>query len=255
MPLRQGAGELHPALFEHGVVRVVPAVLGVEVLAAALQGAELHGAEGVVQGTEGLAGPVVELPGGIVKALPGGKLVIAYAGGLSEAVEAAAVAHEKLGGLGDGKEQQLPVLRRAVGQKAGHEVGQLLLREPVVPVHQVLLPQGRGVADVAGEEVRHLLQVAAVLGLLQKAADLGGAGEVRHLHPDALLLPHGVVELLHQNVHGGAGLLAVDVPEVDRDRVVFVQQRLLSAAGEGQEKGCQQQQGQHALFHGQDLQK
>lgn len=118
----------------------------------------------------------MESGGCVVKAVPGGEVLIFHAAGLGKAVEAGAVAHKKLGGFGDREEQQSAVRARAVLKKAGHEVGKLLLREPVVPVHQIFLAQSGRVSEVAGEQVGHIEQVAAVLRFLEKAADLGRAG-------------------------------------------------------------------------------
>ena len=90
---------------------------------------------------------------------------------------------------------------------------------------------------MAGEQIGHFRCVsAALLGFLEEAADLGGTAEIGHLYPDALLLSHGTVEFLHQKVHGRAGLLTVDVPEVQRHRVGFAEQRLFTAAGKGKYK-------------------
>ena len=159
MPLGQRAGKLRPALLEHGVVKIVPAVFRVEILRAMLQRAEFHGADGIVHGAEGLrtVRPVIELPGGVIESLPGGEVVIAYAGGGGKAGKARAVEHEQLRGFGQGKHQQFAI-RLAVGKEAGHKFTLLLLREPVIPVQQIILAQGDGVPDVAGEEVRHLLR-------------------------------------------------------------------------------------------------
>ena len=91
---------------------------------------------------------------------------------------------------------------------------------------------------MAGKEVGHLLHaLAAALRILQIAADLGRAAHAGDLHLYAALLPHGAVELLHQQVHRRACLFTVDMPEGQRDRLLFVQQGLLSAAGEGEKKG------------------
>ena len=79
--LREGSGELHPALLKYGIVGIVPAVFRVEIPTAALHGAELHGADGIIQRTEGLARPVIEPARGIVEALPCGEALIADAGG------------------------------------------------------------------------------------------------------------------------------------------------------------------------------
>ena len=238
MTLRKGSGELHPALLKYGVVGIVPAVFRVEIPAAVLHGAELHGTDGIIQRTEGLARPVIELAGGVVKALPCGEVIIADTGGIGKAGEAAAVAHQKLRGLGNGEHQQPTVLRRAIVQKAGDEVRELTRRELAVPVHEVVLTQLQRVGDVAGKEVGHLLYLLpAALRLLQVAADLGCAAGAGDLHLHAALLSHGAVELLHQKVHGRACLFAVDMPEGQRDRLLFVQQGLLSAAGEGEKKG------------------
>ena len=95
-----------------------------------------------------------------------------------------------------------------------------------------------------------IIKVAALLGLLQKTADHGGAGEIRHLYPDALFRTHAAVEFLHQNIHGGAGLLAVNMPESYSYRLSFIQQSVLSAAEEGQKKGCGEQQGKNCFFMG-----
>ena len=99
------------------------------------------------------------------------------------------------------------------------------------------------VLTVTSVSYTHLCVSAALLGFLEEAADLGGTAEIGHLYPDALLLPHGTVEFLHQQIHRRAGLLAVNVPEVQRHRVALPKQGLLSAAGEGKHKGGYQQQG------------
>ena len=238
MALREGSGELHPALLKYGIVGIVPAIFCVEIPAAALHGTELHGADGIIQRTEGLARPVIELAGGVVKALPCGEVIIADTGGIGKAGEAAAVAHQKLRGLGNGEDQQPAVLRHTVGEKAGDEVGELIGGELLVPVHEVVLTQLQRVDDVAGKEVGHLLHLLpAALRLLQIAADLGCAAGAGDLHLHAALLSHGAVELLHQKIHGRACLFAVDMPEGQRDRLFFIQQGLLSAAGEGEKKG------------------
>ena len=114
MALGERTGELHPALFENGVVGVIPAVFRVEIPTAPLQSAKLHGANRVVQSAERGAGPIRELPGSVIEAIPGGKVIIVCAGGLREAGKAAAVEHQKLSGLGDREEQQLSVLRGAI---------------------------------------------------------------------------------------------------------------------------------------------
>ena len=250
--LSQRAGELHPALLEYGIIGIIPAVFCVKITAAVLQCVQFYRTDGIVQCAEGLAaGPVIELSGSIVKALPCGKVCVTDAGGLRKAGEAAAVAHQKLGGFGNREEQQGSVLRHAVGQKAGDKVRELLCCKPGVPIYQIVRAQRRGVADVAGEQIGHFRCVsAALLGFLEEAADLGGTAEIGHLYPDALLLPHGTVEFLHQQIHRRAGLLAVNVPEVQRHRVALPEQGLLSAAGEGKHKGGYQQQGKQTLFHG-----
>ena len=238
MALREGSGELHPALLKYGIVGIVPAIFRVEIPAAALESVELHGANGIVERTEGLVRPVVEPARGIVEALPCGEVLIADAGGIGKAGKTAAVAHQKLRGLGDREHQQPAVLRHTVGEKTGNEVRELTRRELAVPVHEVVLTQLQRVDDVAGKEVGHLLHLLpAALCLLQIAADLGCAAGAGDLHLHAALLSHGAVELLHQKVHGRACLFTVDMPEGQRDRLLFVQQGLLSAAGEGEKKG------------------
>ena len=203
MPLRQRSGELHPALLKYGVAGIVPAAFRVEIPAAVLHGAELHGADGIVHRAERIARPVIEPAGSVVKALPCGEVIIADTGGIGEAGEAAAVAHQKLRGLGNGEHQQPTVLRRAVVQKAGNKVGELTRRELAVPVHKVVLAQLQRVDDVAGKEVGHLLHLLpAALRFLQIAADLGCAAGAGNLHLHAALLSHGAVELLHQKIHG-----------------------------------------------------
>ena len=250
MALREGSGELHPALLKYGIVGIVPAVFRVEIPTAALHGAELHGADGIIQRTEGLARPVIEPARGIVEALPCGEVLIADAGGGGKAVEAAAVAHQKLRGLGNGEDQQPAVLRRAVGEKAGDEVGEFVGGELLVPRHKIILAKLQRVDDVAGKEVGHLLHaLAAALRLLQIAADLGRAAHAGDLHLHAALLSHGAVEFLHQKVHGRACLLAVNVPEGQGDRLLFIQQRFFPAAGESKNKGAEQQKREKALFH------
>ena len=103
---------------------------------------------------------------------------------------------------------------------------------------------------MAGKEVGHLLHVlAAALRILQVAADLGRAAHAGDLHLYAALLPHGAVELLHQQVHRRACLLAVNVPEGQGDRLLFIQQRFFPAAGESKNKGAEQQKREKALFH------
>ena len=108
MALREGSGELHPALLKYGIVGIVPAVFRVEIPTAALHGAELHGADGIIQRTEGLARPVIEPARGIVEALPCGEVLIADAGGGGKAVEAAAVAIRSCVDLETGKISSLP---------------------------------------------------------------------------------------------------------------------------------------------------
>ena len=159
MPLGQRAGKLHPALLEYGVVEVIPAVFRIEILCAMLQGVQFHGADGIVHGAEGLRAvrPVIEPPGSVIESLPGGEIVIGHAGGGGKAGKARAVEHEQLRGFGQGEHQQLSV-RLAVGKETGHKFTLFLLREPVIPVQQLVLTQGDGVPDVAGKEVRHLLR-------------------------------------------------------------------------------------------------
>ena len=160
MPLRQRTGKLHPALLEHGIVEVIPAVFRVEILCPMLQRVQFHGADGIVHGAEGLRAvrPVIELPGGVIESLPGGEVVIAHAGGGGKAGKARAVEHEQLRGFGQGEYKQTAVICFTVGKEAGHKLALFLLREIVIPVQQIILAQGDGVPDVAGEEVRHLLR-------------------------------------------------------------------------------------------------
>ena len=204
MALSQRAGELHPALLEYDIIGIIPAVFRVGITAAVLQCVQFYRTDGIVQCAEGLAaGPVIELSGSIVKALPCGKVCVTDAGGLRKAGEAAAVAHQKLRGLGNGEHQQPTVLRRAVVQKAGDEVRELTRRELAVPVHKVVLAQLQRVDDVAGKKVGHLLHLLpAALRLLQITPDLGCAAGAGDLHLHAALLSHGTVELLHQKIHG-----------------------------------------------------
>ena len=97
MSLCKGAGKLHPALLENRVIGVIPAVLGVQLAAAALEGAKLHGADGIIQRAEGLAArPVIVFFGGIVKALPCAEVAVFRARIGGEAGKAAAVAHDKV---------------------------------------------------------------------------------------------------------------------------------------------------------------
>lgn len=113
-----------------------------------------------------------------------------------------------------------------------------------------ILAKLQRVDDVAGKEVGHLLHaLAAALRLLQIAADLGRAAHAGDLHLHAALLSHGAVEFLHQKVHGRACLLAVNVPEGQGDRLLFIQQRFFPAAGESKNKGAEQQKREKALFH------
>ena len=70
MALREGSGELHPALLKYGIVGIVPAIFCVEIPAAALESVELHGANGIVERTEALVRPVVAPARGSVEALP-----------------------------------------------------------------------------------------------------------------------------------------------------------------------------------------
>ena len=159
MPLRQRTGKLHPALLEHGIVEVIPAVFRVKILCPMLQRVQFHGADGIVHGAERLRAvrPVIEPPSGVIESLPGGEVVIAHAGGGGKAGKARAVEHEQLRGFGQGEHQQFAI-RLAVGKETGHKFTLLLLREIVIPVQQIILAQGDGVPDVAGEEVRHLLR-------------------------------------------------------------------------------------------------
>ena len=159
MPLGQRAGKLHPALLENGVIEIIPAVFRVEILCPMLQRVQFHGADGVVHGAEGLrtVRPVIELSGSVIESLPGGEVVIVYAGGGGKAGKARAVEHEQLRGFGQGEHQQFAI-RLTVGKETGHKFTLLLLREIVIPVQQIILAQGDGVPDVAGEEVRHLLR-------------------------------------------------------------------------------------------------
>ena len=160
MSLSQRAGKLHPALLENGVVEIIPAVFCVEILRAMFQRVQLHGADGIVHGAEGLrtVRPVIELPGSVIESLPGGEVVIAYAGGGGKAGKARAVEHEQLRGFGQGEHQQFAIICFTVRKEAGHKLALFLLREIVIPVQQIVLAQGDGVPDVAGEEVRHLLR-------------------------------------------------------------------------------------------------
>lgn len=48
---------------------------------------------------------------------------------------------------------------------------------------------------------------------------------------------------------GRACLLAVNVPEGQGDRLLFIQQRFFPAAGESKNKGAEQQKREKALFH------
>ena len=249
MSLHQSAGKFQPALLEDGVVRVVPAVLGIEILRTLLHGPQLHSAERIVQSAEGLAAAVViESAGGLIKALPCGKVAVLRAGGGGEAVKGGAVEHQHMGGFGHGEYQQLAV-RRAVVQKAGNELLALILGKEVVPVHHILCPQRHRIPNVAGEHIRHLRKLgAARLRLQQKRTDLRGAAGSGDGHPHALFRAHRPVELVHKLVHGRAGLLAVDVPEGQRHRVILVQQRFL-AAGEGEDHQRRQQRGKKSWFH------
>ena len=160
MPLSQRAGKLHPTLLENGVVKIIPAVFRIEILRAMFQRAELHGADGIVHRTKRLRAvrPVIELPGSVIESLPGGEIVIGHAGGGGKAGKARAIEHEQLRGFGQGEHQQFAIICFTVGQEAGHKLALFLLREPVIPVQQIILAQGDGVPDVAGEEVRHLLR-------------------------------------------------------------------------------------------------
>ena len=251
VPLRQGAGELEEAAGKHRVGGVVPAGGGVEVAAVMGEGVQLHGAEGIVQRAEGLARPVVILGGGFIEALPRGEVIVGHAGGGGEAGEAAAVAHEDLGGLGDGKNEELAGVGGAVGKEAGDEGGEVALGEAGVPVQQIVLAQLLRVGDVAGEDVGHILHVGTVAeGVLQIGADAGRAGDLRDPDLHALFRAEGAVELLHQTVHGGVRLLAVDVPEGEGDRGVFAQEGLSAAAGEGEGQRKEQKQGKNTLSHG-----
>ena len=249
MSLHQSAGKFQPALLEDGVVRVVPAVLGIEILRTLLHGPQLHSAERIVQSAEGLAAAVViESAGGLIKALPCGKVAVLRAGGGGEAVKGGAVEHQHMGGFGHGEYQQLAV-RRAVRQKAGNELLALILGKEVVPVQHVLCTQRQRIPNVTGEHIRHLRKLgAARLRLQQKRTDLRGAAGSGDGHPHALFRAHRPVELVHKLVHGRAGLLAVDVPEGQRHRVILVQQRFL-AAGEGEDHQRRQQRGKKSWFH------
>ena len=119
-----------------------------------------------------------------------------------------------------------------------------------MPVHEVFLAQRRCVADVAGKQVGHLLQIAAVLGLLQKAAYLRRAAEVCDLHAHAAFHTDGAVKLLHKKIHRRAGLLTVDVPEIYCHGRFILRQGCVCAGAQSENKGCRQQQGQYTLFHG-----
>ena len=160
MPLGQRTGKLHPALLENGVVEVIPAVFRVKILCPMLQRVQFHGADGIVHGAERLRAvrPVIELPGSVIESLPGGEVIVGHAGGGGKAGKARAVEHEQLCGFGQGKYKQTAVICFTVGQEAGHKFTLLLLREPVIPVQQLVLTQGDGVPNVAGKEVRHLLR-------------------------------------------------------------------------------------------------
>ena len=160
MPLGQRAGKLHPAFLENGVVEVIPAVFRVEILCAMLQRVQFHGADGIVHRTKRLRAvcPGIEPPGSVIESLPCGEVIISHAGGGGKAGKARAVEHEQLRGFGQGKYKQTAVICFTVGQEAGHKLALFLLREPVIPVQQIILAQGDGIPDVAGEEVRHLLR-------------------------------------------------------------------------------------------------
>ena len=160
MPLGQRTGKLHPALLENGVVEVIPAVFRVEILRAVLQCVQLHGADGIVHRTKRLrvVRPVIEPPGSVIEPLPCREVVIAYAGGGRKAGKARAVEHKKLRGFGQGEHQQFAIICFTVRKEAGHKFTLFLLREPVIPVQQLVLAQGNGVPNVAGKEIRHLLR-------------------------------------------------------------------------------------------------
>ena len=83
-------------------------------------------------------------------------------GGIGKAAEAAAVAHQKLRGLGDREHQQPAVLHRAIVQKAGDEVGKLVVRKPArANATRFSSPKCGCIGNMAGKEVGHLLSIPA----------------------------------------------------------------------------------------------
>ena len=251
MPLHQRLGKFHPGALDGRTFGVVPAVLGVLQIIATGHDIQFDMADQIVKGTERLAVRPVIIPGGGIKeAFPGGKGVIGHAGIGGKPLKLGAVQKQCVSGLGHRKDHQLSV-HRSVIQKFRHIARQLVLAEIRIPVQQLFGSQFSYGAGVAGEQIGHF-RCAGFSGhcLLQLRCDLGAAGHIGDGHDDALLLTHRGIEFLHQPVHRGVGLFAIDMPQGQRDRLLRVKRRLFSAAGQtAQSEQCSKQKCDRS-FHG-----
>ena len=158
----------------------------------------------VVVNKEALAARPVRIPlrhG--VQPLPGGQLVQACAGFGGETVKGRFVHKEDLRGFCQRQNDQ-PVMDRPFLNKFREIALQLFVGEIVPVVRQnVLIRQRQHGLWVRHEQVRQLGRSGVLVGGGQHAlVDNAAVADAVHPHPDALLLPDGAVELIHQRVHG-----------------------------------------------------
>ena len=247
--LHQRPGKLQPAFLQRQVFKIIPAVLGIEIFGAMLHGVQLDRTQGIIQRAEGQAGKLIIFGGCRIEALPCGKIFFGDAGGCRKAVKAGAGHHQHVGGFGNREDEQAAILHTVL-QKAGDKFRQLLRREGIVPVQNILLTQGKRISDMAGENIREGQGIRVIaLRIKQELADFCCTGHIHHANQNPCFAAGGAVEFVHQFVHRGASLLAVDMPHDELGGILGIQQGFFTAGCQTPHESQRRQYSQEFFCH------
>ena len=238
MPLDQRTDKLHPGCPDNRIVQVVPSVVGIKIVALR-PGAQVHGAQQLVNAAERFAPrPFIVTGGCIKKSIPVSQIAVGDPCFGRKTVKLRTVDKQGKRRFGYRENCQVTV-HHTVLYKFPYKIGKLLLAEIVLPVQNMLHSHFLHNAGNAGEKIRHGGRAGRVgVGVQKLFAQYRAVGHHRNINDDPLLFANGLVKLVDQAVHGGICLFAVHMPHGQGNRSVRGKGGFLLATAQ---TGCQKQ--------------